>query len=102
MRADGATVFEGEAWQVIVAVTGAFGGGSEVGAADPQDGLLDVASCPPARASGSCAARGGSARHDRRAARRRRTTAARVIEVDLPPGTSSTPTARSARAASSA
>src|SRR5215207_1379818 len=34
VRAGGATVFEGGAWQVIVAVTGAFGGGSGVGAAD--------------------------------------------------------------------
>ena len=35
VRADGETVYEGAAWQVIVAVTGAFGGGSDVGAADP-------------------------------------------------------------------
>ena len=32
---------DGDAWQVTVALTGAFGGGSEV-AADPADGLLDV------------------------------------------------------------
>jgi diacylglycerol kinase (ATP) len=46
VRADGETVFEGAAWQVIVAITGAFGGGSEVGAADPADGALDVAVLP--------------------------------------------------------
>jgi diacylglycerol kinase (ATP) len=46
VRADAKTVFEGETWQVIVAATGAFGGGSEVGAADPEDGVLDVAVLP--------------------------------------------------------
>ena len=43
VRVDGDDVFEGGAWQVIVAATGAFGGGSEVGVADPGDGVLDVA-----------------------------------------------------------
>jgi diacylglycerol kinase (ATP) len=38
---DGTPVFEGEAWQVIVAVTGAFGAGAEVDA-DPADGRLDL------------------------------------------------------------
>ncbi|MGZ6640661.1 MAG: diacylglycerol/lipid kinase family protein [Solirubrobacteraceae bacterium] len=42
VRLDGAELFHGGAWQVIVAGTGAFGGGSRVDAADPQDGLLDV------------------------------------------------------------
>lgn len=43
VRVDGEDAFEGGAWQVIVAATGAFGGGSEVGVADPLDGVLDVA-----------------------------------------------------------
>ena len=43
VRVDGEDAFEGGAWQVIVAATGAFGGGSEVGVADPRDGVLDVA-----------------------------------------------------------
>jgi diacylglycerol kinase (ATP) len=43
IRVDGEDAFEGGAWQVIVAATGAFGGGSEVGVADPHDGVLDVA-----------------------------------------------------------
>jgi diacylglycerol kinase (ATP) len=34
--------FAGPAWQVIIANTGAFGGGSDAGPADPADGLLDV------------------------------------------------------------
>jgi diacylglycerol kinase (ATP) len=38
---DGKPVFNGRAWQVSVAVTGAFGGGSAVDA-DPHDGELDV------------------------------------------------------------
>jgi diacylglycerol kinase family enzyme len=40
--ADGATVHTGDAWQVVVGATGAFGGGSGLDAADPEDGLLDV------------------------------------------------------------
>lgn len=38
---DGTRRFEGAAWQVIVGLTGAFGGGAEVDA-DPADGRLDV------------------------------------------------------------
>ncbi len=38
---DGVETFAGEAWQVIVALTGAFGGGAEVDA-DPADGRLDL------------------------------------------------------------
>ena len=39
---DGEEVFDGEAWQVIVSGTGAFGNGSEIEPADPSDGRLDV------------------------------------------------------------
>jgi diacylglycerol kinase (ATP) len=45
-RVDGTVAFEGEAWQVIVACTGAFGGGSGIGAADATDGELDVVVVP--------------------------------------------------------
>jgi diacylglycerol kinase (ATP) len=38
---DGIEIFDGDAWQVTVACTGAFGGGAEVDA-DPHDGMLDV------------------------------------------------------------
>jgi len=41
--ADGRELFDGDAWQVSLACTGAFGGGSELGSTDPGDGLLDVA-----------------------------------------------------------
>lgn len=42
-RVDGREIFRGQAWQVIVAGTGAFGGGAEIDSADPGDGLADVA-----------------------------------------------------------
>jgi YegS/Rv2252/BmrU family lipid kinase len=40
--ADDRVVHDGPAWQVVVAATGAFGGGSAIAEADPGDGLLDV------------------------------------------------------------
>jgi diacylglycerol kinase (ATP) len=40
------SLFEGEAWQVILACSGAFGGGTEIEAADPGDGRLDVLVLP--------------------------------------------------------
>jgi diacylglycerol kinase (ATP) len=43
---DSVEAFSGEAWQVIVACTGAFGGGSGVGSVDPNDGELDVVVIP--------------------------------------------------------
>jgi diacylglycerol kinase (ATP) len=43
---DGRRGFAGRAWQVVVGVTGAFGGGSEIGGTRPADGLLDVAVVP--------------------------------------------------------
>jgi diacylglycerol kinase (ATP) len=87
VRADGDTVFDGKAWQVIVAVTGAFGAGAGVGAADPSDGVLDVAVLPAGSRAGLVRRAWGL---------RRRTIAEQpgvghhrgaVIEVDVPPGT---------------
>ena len=43
---DGREIFAANSWQVIVAVSGVFGGGAELGSADPQDGQLDVAVLP--------------------------------------------------------
>ena len=43
VRCDGRTCFSGDAWQVVVAATGAFGGGSATGGVDPHDHELDVA-----------------------------------------------------------
>jgi diacylglycerol kinase family enzyme len=50
--ADRAPAFHGDAWQVIVAVTGHFGGGSSLDPADPQDGILDLAVVPAGRRIG--------------------------------------------------
>jgi diacylglycerol kinase family enzyme len=46
VNVDGEPVFNGAAWQVMVACTGAFGGGSGIGAADATDGALDVVIVP--------------------------------------------------------
>jgi len=52
VRVDGVEVFAGGAWQVIVACTGAFGGGSGIGAADATDGDLDVVIVPAGSRAG--------------------------------------------------
>ncbi len=49
---DGQGRYAGRAWQVVVGVTGAFGGGSELGATHPADGLLDVAVVPAGSRAG--------------------------------------------------
>lgn len=46
VTADGRTRYQGSAWQVVVGVTGAFGGGSEIGGTSTRDGMLDVAVVP--------------------------------------------------------
>jgi diacylglycerol kinase (ATP) len=87
VRADGREVFAGAAWQVIVAVTGAFGGGSGVGRADPEDGILDVTVLPGGSRLGLARRAWGLRRHT--IAEQRDVPHARghVIEVDVPPGT---------------
>jgi YegS/Rv2252/BmrU family lipid kinase len=42
VRCDGRELLAGEAWQVTVAASGAFGAGAVVPEADPADGALDV------------------------------------------------------------
>jgi diacylglycerol kinase (ATP) len=49
---DGDERFAGRAWQVVVGVTGAFGGGSEIGATRTGEGLLDVAVVPAGSRAG--------------------------------------------------
>lgn len=46
IRCDGEECFDGAVWQVVVAATGAFGGGSSIGGTRPDDGQLDVAVVP--------------------------------------------------------
>ncbi|MFI7675416.1 diacylglycerol/lipid kinase family protein [Actinophytocola sp. NPDC049390] len=43
---DDEVVFDGDAWQVVVAVSGAFGGGSNIGGTRHDDDRLDVAVVP--------------------------------------------------------
>ena len=87
VRVDGAPVFSGGAWQVILAVTGAFGGGSGVGAADPQDGVLDVAIIPAGSRIGLARRAWGLKRHTIAEQRGVEHHRGDVIEVDVPPGT---------------
>lgn len=42
VECEGRKLFSGDAWQVSVAASGAFGGGSWIEEADPGDGALDV------------------------------------------------------------
>jgi diacylglycerol kinase (ATP) len=87
IRTDGREVFAGSAWQVVVAVTGAFGGGSGVGAASRHDGVLDVVVLPwgsrlgLARRAWGLRTRTVEQQHDVPHHR------GGVVEVDLPPGT---------------
>lgn len=46
MWRDGEECFAGEVWQVVVAATGAFGGGSAIGGTRTDDGELDIALVP--------------------------------------------------------
>ena len=86
VRADGDRVFGGDAWQVIVAVTGAFGGGSGVGRADPEDGVLDVTVLPAGSRVGLARRAWGLRRHtiaDQRGVPHAR---GHVVEVAVPAG----------------
>ena len=86
VRAGGEEVFRGDAWQVIVAVTGAFGSGAELGAAEPDDGVLDVAVLPAGSRVGLARRAWGMRRGT--IAEQRDVCHARgsVIEVELPAG----------------
>ena len=83
---DGREVFAGPAWQVIVAVSGAFGGGAGVAEADPHDGVLDVVVIPGG--SRLTLLRRAWALRRETIARQRGTTHHRglLVEVALPPG----------------
>ncbi|HEV7652934.1 MAG TPA: diacylglycerol kinase family protein [Actinophytocola sp.] len=87
VRCDGETVFDGDAWQVVVAVSGAFGGGANIGGTRADDGRLHVAIVP----AGS---RLALARHGYRMRRAMLTRQGdvphhrgRVIDVDVAAGT---------------
>jgi diacylglycerol kinase (ATP) len=83
----GETIFDGDAWQVTVAASGAFGAGARIAEADPQDGALDVVAVAAGPRPGLVALAyrlksGGLSRH-RRARRERCHTAL----VRVPDGT---------------
>jgi YegS/Rv2252/BmrU family lipid kinase len=87
VRVDGTERFAGPAWQVVVALTGAFGGGSNIGGTHHDDGLLDVAAVP-------ARSRLHLARHGYGMRRGSLTEQAdvhhhrgHVVELDLPQGT---------------
>ncbi len=42
VECEGDALFDGDAWQVTVAASGAFGAGSRIAEADPHDGALEV------------------------------------------------------------
>lgn len=86
VRCDGEPLHEGAAWQVMVACTGAFGGGSQIEVADPGDGRLDVVVATAG--SRAALARYAYGLRSGRIARQRgvRTGRAREVELGLAPG----------------
>jgi len=42
VKCEAGTLFEGDAWQVTVAASGAFGAGARIAEADPHDGALQI------------------------------------------------------------
>jgi diacylglycerol kinase (ATP) len=86
-RVDGEPVFDGDAWQLSVASSGAFGGGAAIEDADPGDGRLDLVVVP----GGSRAALPKVAIAMRRGTIARLDdvlhTRGRTIEADVPDGT---------------
>jgi diacylglycerol kinase (ATP) len=84
---EGDSLFEGDAWQVTVAASGAFGAGSRIDEADPHDGALEVVAVAAGPRPGLVALayrlRSGSLARHRKASRRRCTTAT----VRVPDGT---------------
>jgi diacylglycerol kinase (ATP) len=87
VRVDGKAVFDGRAWQVIVACTGAFGGGSGLGAADPTDGGLDVVVVPAGSRLGLARRAWGLRTHTIERQPGVAHARGRVVEVALAPGT---------------
>jgi diacylglycerol kinase (ATP) len=87
VRTDEGVVFDGRAWQVIVAVTGAFGGGSGIARADPEDGVLDVTVIPGGSRLGLARRAWGLRTHTIAEQRDVPHVRGRVVALDVPPGT---------------
>jgi diacylglycerol kinase (ATP) len=78
-------LFDGEAWQVTLAASGAFGAGAQIAEADPHDGSLEVVAVEAGPRPGLFALAyrlrsGGLARHRKARRRRCRTAVVRVPE----------------------
>jgi diacylglycerol kinase family enzyme len=86
VRCDGELAWRGDAWQVLVAATGAFGGDSATGGVDTADRRLDVAIVPagPRRrlAARALAMRRRELVHEDEVTHVR----GRVVELELPAG----------------
>jgi diacylglycerol kinase (ATP) len=86
VRVDQREVYAGDAWQIMVACTGAFGGGSGIGAADATDGDLDVVIVPAGSRVGLVRRAWGLRTKTIERQRRVAHFEGKVVEVDLPPG----------------
>jgi diacylglycerol kinase (ATP) len=86
VRVDGREAYAGDAWQVIVAVSGAFGGGAGVEEADPRDGELDVVVLPGGSRVALLRRAWNLRTHTVAAQRATDHLRGTVVEVDLPPG----------------
>jgi YegS/Rv2252/BmrU family lipid kinase len=84
VRVDGDTVFDDRSWQVIVAVSGAFGGGSGVAEANPDDGRLDVVILPAGSRLGLARRAWGLRTRTIASQRDVEHHRGRLVEVDLP------------------
>jgi diacylglycerol kinase family enzyme len=87
VRCDDRECFAGDVWQVVIGVTGAFGGGSRIGGTRCDDGRLDVAVVPAGSRAGLVRRAYGMRRGQLTAQRDVSYDRGRVIEVELPPGT---------------
>jgi diacylglycerol kinase (ATP) len=87
VRVDGREVFGGPCWQTIVAVSGAFGGGSGVAEAQPDDGALDVVVLPAGSRIGLARRAWGLRTQTIAQQRGVEHAQGQVIEVALPRGT---------------
>lgn len=85
-RVDGRPVFDGPCWQAIVAVSGAFGGGSGVAAADPDDGVLDLVVLPAGSRVGLARRAWGLRAHTIAQQRGIEHHLGHVVELAMPPG----------------
>jgi diacylglycerol kinase (ATP) len=86
VRVDQREVFSGGAWQVMVACTGAFGGGSGIGVTDVDDGELDVVVVPAGSRVGLVRRAWGLRTKTIERQRRVVHFVGLVVEVELPDG----------------